>query len=167
MSKRKVLLTLLIHRRTSERYYQEHGLYVAKPKALIQEIRQEPFDTMPEERQTYYLDTWFWPPWRFNDIVWFAEIELETSTEVIGHLYLPQGRVSRATKKALFLNYACTSSHFEKDDLQSLQHAILDTAKQLQSIVKARNWKLETNRAMINHTDFLAMIKELDETNEG
>ena len=166
MSNRRVLLTLHVHRRTRDKYYLEHDLYVVKQKAWLEEILQEPFESIPHDRQTYYLDIWFWPPWRFNDIVGFAEIELETSTELIGHLYLPKGRVSRATKKPLFLNYACASAQFEKDDLQSLQNAIREIAQQLKSIVKERKWILEIRQELINNIDFLAMIKEMGEINE-
>jgi|SRR5215213_5482707 len=166
MSKRRILLTLFIHRRTGDKYYREHDAYVVKQKTWLEGIRQEPFDSMPQDRQTYYLDTWFWPPWRFNDIVGFAEIELETSTELIGHLYLPEGRITRATKKPLFLNYACASAQFEKDNLQSVRMAILEIARQLKSIVKEHKWILEVRQEMINHIDFLAMIKEIDEINE-
>ncbi len=166
MSKRRILLTLLIHRRTRDKYYREHESYVVKQKAWLEGIRQEPFDSMPLDRQTYYVDTWFWPPWRFNDIVGFAEIELETSTELIGHLYLPEGRITRTTKKPLFLNFACASTQFEKDNLQSLRMAILEIAQQLKSIVKERKWILEVRQELINHVDFLAMIKEIDEINE-
>ena len=161
MSNRRVLLTLFIHRRTREKYYREHDLYVAKQKLWLEEIRQEPFDSMPQDRQTHYLDTWFWPPWRFNDIVGFAEIELETSTELIGHLYLPEGRVTRATKKPLFLHYACASAQFEEDDLQSLRMALFEITQQLKSIVKERKWILEIREELINHADFLAMIKDV------
>ena len=105
MSKRKILLTILIHRRTREKYYLEHELHVAKQKAWLEDIRQEPIDAIPKDRQTHSLDSWFWPPWRFNDIDGFAEVELETPTDIIGHLYLPEGRISRVTKKPLMLNY--------------------------------------------------------------
>jgi hypothetical protein len=161
MSNHRVLLTLFIHCRTREKYYHEHDLYVAKQKLWLEEIRQEPFGSMPQDRQTHYLDTWFWPPWRFNDIVGFAEIELETSTELIGHLYLPEGRVTRATKKPLFLHYACASAQFEEDDLQSLRMALFEITQQLKSIVKERRWILEIKDELINHTDFLAMIKDV------
>ena len=150
MSKRRVLLTLLILRRTRDRYYREHDLYVVKQKAWLEGIRQEAFDSMPQARQTYYLATWFWPPWRFNDIVGFAEIELETSTELIGHLYLPEGRVARATKKPLFLNYACASAQFEEDDLESLRKAVFEVAHQLRSIVKERKWILEIEKELVS-----------------
>jgi hypothetical protein len=165
MSGRKLLLTLLVHRQTRENYYRDHDLYVAKQKAWLEEIRQEPFDAMPEERQTYYLDTWFWAPWRFNNIVGFAEIELETQTDIVGHLYMPE-RMTRVTKKPLLLNYACAAAHFEKDDLQSLRTAIFKVIKQLKSMLKDRKWILEVNQELINHTDFLAMIKAMEEKND-
>ena len=162
MSKRKVLLTLLIHRRTKEEYYQEHDLHIAKQKAWLKDIRREPFDSMPEDKRTHYLDSWFWPPWRFNDIVGFAELELETPTDIIGHLYLPKGRITKVTKKPLLLNYACASVHFENDDLQSLQDAIFEVIEQLNSLVRKRKWILEINQEVIEHTDFLAMTEEMD-----
>jgi hypothetical protein len=166
MSNRRVLLTLLVHRRTREKYYREHDLHVAKQKLWLEEILKQPFDAMPHDRQTHYLDRWFWPPWRFSDIVGFAEIELETPTELIGHLYLPEGRATKATKKPLFLRYACASSRFEENDLDSLRTAILEVAQQLKSIVTERRWVLEIKQEIINHTDFLSIIKDMDRINE-
>ena len=118
MSDRNRLMTLLIHRRTREKYYRDHDKFVDKQKKWLESIRHEPFEALPKDRQIYYLDRWFWPPWRFNDIVGFAEIEMETPWTVIGHLYLPEGRVTSATKKPLFLNYACTSADFEPGNIQ-------------------------------------------------
>lgn len=159
MTKRIILLTLLIHRYTQDKYYRKHDLFVEKQKKWLEAIRQSPFDALPIDRQTYYLDSWFWPPWRFNNIVGFAEVEFETELTVIGHLYLPEGRASRAVKKPLYLNYACASADFERDNLQSLQKAIIETVEQLQSIVEERKWKLEFDEEYVHHTDFLAMIR--------
>jgi hypothetical protein len=74
---------------------------------------------------------------------------------------LPEGRVTRATKKPLFLHYACASAQFEEDDLQSLRMALFEITQQLKSIVKERRWILEIKDELINHTDFLAMIKDV------
>lgn len=161
MSKRKVLLTLLIHRRTREKYQEAHERHVASQKAWLEEIRQEAFETLPEDRQMHYLDSWFWPPWRFNDIVGFAEIELENSTTIIAHLYMPD-RTTRVTKKPFLLNYACASAQFDESNLESLRNAIFDIIVQLKLLIKDRKWVLEINEELINHVDFLAMIKELE-----
>ena len=89
MSKDNLLLTLLIHRYSREKYYQKHDLHVAKQKKRLEGLRQEPFDALPKDRQTQYLDQWFWPPWRFNNIAGFAEIELETDFTVIAAEVMP------------------------------------------------------------------------------
>ena len=157
MIESRLLLTLLVHRRTQEKYYQDHELSVEKQKKLVEEIYRIPFDNIPEDRRLYYLNIWFWPPWRFNDIVGFAEIEMETDWTVIGHLYLPEGRFSR--QKPLLLNYACASADFEQNNLQSLREAIIEVTEQLQSILSKRKWRLEFSREWVNHTDFLAMIR--------
>ena len=159
MNKRNLLLTLHIHRRTQEKYHREHELFVDKQKKGLESIRQEPFEALPQDRQTYYLDLWFWPPWRFNDIVGFAEIELETPWTVIGHLYLPEGQATRVTKKSLLLNYACASANCEPDDLHSLQLAIVDVAEQLQVILSKRKWRLEFDGTFVEHIDFLTILK--------
>ncbi len=138
----------------------KHDLYVAKQKKSVEGFRQEPFDALPEDKQTHYLDTWFWPPWRFNNIVGFAEIELETDLTVVGHLYLPEGRATKVAKKPLLLNFACASTSFEQDNLQSLREAVIDVVKKLKSILAERKWKLEFSQELVKHTDFLALVRE-------
>ena len=160
MSKANLLLTLLVHRYSREQYYHKHDLHVAKQKKWLEGIRQESFNDLPQGRQTYYLDQWFWPPWRFNNIVGFAEIELETDWTVIGHLYLPEGRYTRVEKKSLLLNYACASAQFEQNNLNSLRKSIVEVVKQMQSIVGERKWILEFDEEMVEYTDFLKMIDE-------
>lgn len=160
MSKDNLLLTLLIHRYSREKYYQKHDLRVSKQKKWLEGIRQESFDDLPKDRQTQYLDQWFWPPWRFNNIVGFAEIELETEWTVIGHLYLPEGRYTCVEKKSLLLNYACASAQFEQNNLNSLRRAIVEVAEQMQSIVAERKWIIEFDEEMVEYTDFLKMIND-------
>lgn len=101
MNRENLLLTLLIHENTEKQYYRKHDLFVEKQKKTIEKIRQEPFDTFPKDMQDYYLGTWFWENWRFNDIAGYAEIELETAWTVVGHLYFPEGRATRVRKKRL------------------------------------------------------------------
>jgi hypothetical protein len=160
VSNDNLLLTLLIHRYPREKYYQKHDLDVAKQKKWLEGIRQESFDALPKDRQSQYLDQWFWLPWRFNDIVGFAEIELETDWTVIGHLYLPEGRYTPVKKKSLVLDYACASTQFEQNNLDSLRQAIIEVAEQMQSIVAKRKWNLEFDEEIVKYTDFLKMINE-------
>ena len=159
MNRGNLLLTLLIHENTEEQYYQKHDLFVEKQKKIIEKIRHEPFDKLPIDRQEYYLDTWSWAPWRFNDIVGFAEIELETGWTIVGHLYLPEGRAARVRKKPLLLDYACVSCNFEENNLDSLREAIITIADDLQSYISDRKWQLEFHTEMVNHTDY-QMLKE-------
>jgi hypothetical protein len=160
VSKENLLLTLLVHRYSREQYHQKHDLHVEKQKKWLEGIRQESFDALPKDRQSQYLDQWFWPPWRFNNIVGFAEIELETDSTVIGHLYLPEGRYTPVKKKSLLLNYACASAQFEPNNLNSLRQAIIEVEEQMQSIVAKRRWILEFDEEMVKYTDFLKMINE-------
>ena len=122
MSQRNLLLTLVVHKNTEAQYYHKHDLFAARQKKQLEEIRKEPFESLLKDRQSFYLDTWFWPPWRFNDIAGFAEIELETAWTVSGHLYLPKGWAS--VKKPLYLNFACASASFEKDSLAGLRAGV-------------------------------------------
>jgi hypothetical protein len=161
VSKRKILLTLLMHRRTGEKYQEAHEQHIAGQKAWLEEIQGESFESLPEERQIHYLTSWSWPPWRFNDIVGFAEVELENSTSIIAHLYMPD-RTTRVTKKPFLLNYACASAHFDENSLKSLRSAIFDIIAQLELLIKDRKWVLEVNSELINHVNFLAMIEEFE-----
>jgi hypothetical protein len=163
MSSRRLLLTLLIHQNTRDQYYHKHDLFVEKQKKWLEDIRQEPFDALPKDMQTYYQDSWFWPPWRFNDIVGFAEIELETDWTVIGHLYLPEGRASKISKKSLLLNYACASASSIQGNLQNLREAIISVTDQLQLILAECKWRLEFSQELVNYTDFLMMIRDREQ----
>lgn len=160
MNRENLLLTLLIHENTEKQYYHKHDLFVEKQKKMVEEIRHEPFDKLPKDRQEYYFDTWFWAPWRFNDIVGFAEIELETGWTIVGHLYLPEGRATRVRKKPLLLDYACVSCNFEENNLDSLRGAVITLADDLQSYISDRKWHLEFHTETVNHTDFYQMLKE-------
>lgn len=160
MIKANLLLTLLVHGNTEKQYYQKHDLFVEKQKKIIEKIRNEPFDLLPKDRQEYYLDTWFWAPWRFNDIVGYAEIELETEWTIIGSLYLSEGRTTKVSKKPLLLDYACVSCDFEQNDLSSLRKAIFTLADDLQAYISDRKWQLEFYPEMVNHMDFFQMLKE-------
>ena len=157
MSKERLLLTLLIHRYSREKYYQRHDQYVEKQKKLVEEGWQQSFESIPKDRQSQFLDMWFFPPWRFNSIVGYAEIELETDWTVIGHLYLPEGRFSRS--KPLMLNYACASAGFEQGNLEDLRRAICDVVEDLRTEVAEHKWVLEFDPDWVNFTDFLGMIK--------
>ncbi len=158
MSNDNLLLTLLVHRYSRDQYYHKHKSYVAKQKKWLERLRGEAFDDLPKNRQTYYLDQWFWPNWRFNNIVGFAEIKLETDWMIVGHLYLPEGRYTRVEKKALLLNYACASAKFEQNNLNSLRQSIVDVAKQMRFIVAKRKWTLEFKEEIVECTDFLKLI---------
>jgi len=67
--------------------------------------------------------------------VGFAEIEVETSTSIIAHLYMP-ARTTKVTEKPFLLIYACASAHFDENDLQSLRNAIFDIIAQLKLLIK-------------------------------
>lgn len=160
MNKANLLLTLLVHGNTEKQYYHKHSLFVEKQKKNIEKIRNEPFDLLPNDRQEYYLDSWSWAPWRFNDIVGYAEIELETEWTIIGSLYLPEGRATKVSKKPLFLDYACVSCNFKEGNLDSLRKAIITLTEDLQAYISDRKWHLEFYPEMVNHIDFFQMLKE-------
>lgn len=160
MSRANLLLTLLVHGNTEKQYYHKHDLFVEKQKKFIEKIRNEPFASFPKDRQEYYLDSWSWPPWRFNDIVGYAEIELETEWTIIGHLYLPEGRATKVTKKPLLLDYACVSCNFEEGNLDSIRKAIITLAEDLQENIADRKWHLEFYPEMVNYTDFFQLLKD-------
>ncbi len=156
MNNQTLLLTLLIHRRTKEKYYKDHDQYVEKQKDLLEKSWHEPFTALADERKAYFLDLWFWSPWRFNDIVGYAEIEMETPWSIIGHLYIQEGRIS--TRKPFMLNYACASAECEPGDLHSLREAIVEVVHDLQCIL-GKNRKIEFDRSIVDHTDYISLLK--------
>jgi len=135
-------------------------IYLSKTKEIVEKIRREPFDKLPKDRREYYFGAWFWAPWRFNDIVGFAEMELETGRTIVGHLFLPEGRATRVRKKPLLLDYSCVSCNFEENNLNSLRKAIITLAKDLQLYISDQKWYLEFHPEMVKHTDFYQMLKE-------
>jgi len=160
MSHTNLLLTLFIHRYSREHYYKKFDEWVEKQKAFIESIWKEPFTNLPEERQSYYRNQWFWAPWRYNNLVGFAEIVLENDWTIISNLYLKRGRYSYKKPFLLEYDYACASAEFEPGDIESLREAIFDIAKQIEVIIKPKKWKLEFDEAVVSQTNFFAILEE-------
>jgi hypothetical protein len=160
MIKTNLLLTLFIHRFSRETYYQKFDDWVGKQKALVESAWNEPFSNLPEERQLYFRNQWFWAPWRYNNLVGFAEIVMETDWTIIASLYLKRGRYSFNKPFLLDYDFACASENFEPGNLKSLQEAIKDISKQIEEIIKPKRWVLEFDDAIVNNTDFFKMIEE-------
>ena len=166
MSYTNLLLTLFIHQYSRENYYKKYDEWVDKQKAFIESIWKDSFSTLPEERQLYYRNLWFWVPWRYNNLVGFAEIVLETEWTIIASLFLKRGRYSIKKPFLLDYDYACASENFEPGNLKSLQEAIIDISKRIEEIIKPKRWVLEFDEAVVNNTNFIKILEERKKQNQ-
>jgi len=89
MRVRSNLLFLPIHRHSAQEYYGEHDAKTQSLKQQVEEEWQAPFAELPPHVRILWQDSWYWPPWFFNDLVGFLRIASdETEDQVAGRLFL-------------------------------------------------------------------------------
>lgn len=82
------LLTLPIHRHDFERYCALHDRYVASQRPKVEREWGKPFDELPRHIQIHWMDSWYWPPWFFNDEVGYLRLGTGEEGGFAGDLFL-------------------------------------------------------------------------------
>lgn len=93
-----ILLILPIHKRSYKDYYDQHNEYVRIKKADIESQWNRPFDQLGLEQQVMYENSWFWPPWIFNDSIGFLKIGADSGACLLGEIYLKRKHFPRSNK---------------------------------------------------------------------
>ena len=109
MKGERTLLTLLVHLRNREQYYDEHTAFVEKQWRDLRQtnalLSDEEFDAWRERHRSEQEARWFWPPWRYNDIVGYVRVYYDGGQRVVAEAYLPKKRISRQLKRKEFYWY--------------------------------------------------------------
>jgi len=93
-------MILPIYHYSYEKYYKRHDAYVAKNKREGEKCWGVPFEQLSESSKRIWENLWWWPPWKFNDIVGFVEIGMDigdclTADIFMKRKYLPKNDPSR------------------------------------------------------------------------
>lgn len=88
------LFLLPIHRSTYENYYQRHDERVLVKKKELEAYGTK-FDQLSRDRQVLWEEMWFWPPWKFNDIVGYLDIGVDVHQCMAGTIYLKRKHFSK------------------------------------------------------------------------
>lgn len=109
---RHLLLVLPIHRRTYEKYYEEHQQYVDNQIKKIEKMIEKPFDNLSQETKLGYEDRWFWPPWIFSDVIGYLKIGSDGGGCLVGGIYLKR-KLFPLSMKAYHIKYDSTKKKNE------------------------------------------------------
>ena len=82
------LITLPIHHYSYEIYRERHNAYVEKEKKSEERYWGVPFEQLSEETKRTWENLWWWPPWKYNDIVGFLEIGMDIGDHMTADIYL-------------------------------------------------------------------------------
>jgi hypothetical protein len=135
MKGERTIVTLLVHLRTRDRYYEEHDAFVEEEWRYRRETgpwsSDEEFDAWRERNRAHFEQYWFWPPWRYNDIVGYVHVYYDGGQRVVAEAYLPKKRISRQLKRKEFYWYGKIGEGWmSKVDNEGLRQAIMAAVKQ-------------------------------------
>lgn len=82
------LLTLPVHKRTREKYYQEHDEWMERQKPAVEKSWRCSFEELPPHIRIHWQDRWYWPPWFFNDVVGFVQFGCDEDGAATADVYL-------------------------------------------------------------------------------
>ena len=152
-----LLLTLLIHRRTKEKYYKDFEDFKRTDFEKLKKGLWLHIDEIPDDFLKRIEQSYFWPPWRFNDIAGFVEIKLENPWTIVADIYKYRGRYS---KKKPFLYYPVyASKNFEPNNDSSLKIAIKKLVRLTQSRFETKRWKIEFDELYSDNIDYFSILK--------
>jgi len=93
------LLTLPIHRRSRDKYCSDHDRYVEQEKARLGSSYGYRFDQLTPEMQAQWESLWWWPPWRFNDIIGYLDIGMDIGGCLTAEIYLRWKSLPRSSRE--------------------------------------------------------------------
>ena len=105
MQGKKLIATLLVHLRTQQQYEEENQASLQKKVSEWQTTMGGLAEWLESEQGKGLIAHWWWPPWRFNDIVGFVEIVYDGGTRLMSIGHLPRKRISRQLKHKTFYHY--------------------------------------------------------------
>ena len=135
-----------IHRRSYDKYYKDRDKLVEPKKREVGEQWGKSFGQLKLEIQFQWEEMWFWPPWKFNDIVGYLDIGMDGGNCLTADVYLKRKHFPKSARKksGMYLTvlqrnqfiYYCEINkitvdvHDNKSYLQALD-VIISTTKRL------------------------------------
>jgi len=89
------LFFLPIHHYTYEVYYKRQKEYEEKEKKKLEDEWGQPFEKFSESTKMMWDTLWWWPPWKFNDIVGYLEIGTDGGNSLTGDIFLKRKHLPR------------------------------------------------------------------------
>jgi hypothetical protein len=65
----------------------------------------EEFNAWRERHRSEVETRWFWPPWRYNDIVGYVRVYYDGGERILADAYLPKKRISRQLRRKEFYHH--------------------------------------------------------------
>ena len=82
------LFFLPIHHYTYEKYYQRHEEYVERQKGKYEMLYGEPYEQLSDRMKRTLDEAWWWPPWKFSDIVGYLDVGMDIGECMTANIYL-------------------------------------------------------------------------------
>lgn len=133
------LFHLPIHHYIQKKYKARHDHYVETQKKRLLEDYGTSFDDLSEERQLDWVHLWWWPEWKFNDIVGFLDIGMDSYNHMTSEIYFRR-------------------KYFKRGSSQRMRCRIPSVANQYlfwREVEKTPVWDLTKNE------DYLSALKEI------
>jgi len=165
------LFFLPIHHYAYKKYYQRHDDYVKKQKKKLEKDWGEPFDQLSEENRRRLEMSWWWPPWKFNDIVGYLDIGTDignclTADIYLKRKYLPKEHHSRWTNKPNDFLYFCELPRFPVIGRNNAAYlkALDDLIAKAKKMIKRRNWNFELCLPPFDFSciDFVEAVRQVE-----
>ena len=161
------LFFLPIHHYTYETYYKRQKDYEEKEKKKHEKNYGEPFDKLSDSQKRWYENYWWWPPWKFNDVIGYLDIGTDggdclTADIFLKRKYLPKGHPSKRSGqlKTNEILYFRGMDRFRIKGRNNEAHlqALDELIKKAKKIIKKRNrtfelWFPPFNFSCINFVD--------------
>jgi len=96
------ILTLPVHKRSSEKYYRDHDRWVEHQKPGLEKEWRRSFEEIPAHIRIHWKDRWYWPPWYFNDVVGFLRIGTGEDGPLAGDVYLKRRHFQLSAPERLY-----------------------------------------------------------------
>lgn len=177
------LIFLPIHRHSKKDYYEKHRKWVQPKKEHIEEQYGKPFNQLSHETQVQWEMRWYWPPWKFNDIVGYLDIGMDGGDCMTADIYLKRKwlprhlkrRIPRRAAKAAHLDvrenhemyhyYEIGKARVDLKENSSYQEALKQILKNAKGILEKHPQKLQLWLPPFDskHFDFVKAYKKYKE----
>jgi len=87
--------SLPIYKRNYKQYYNGHEKYLEKQKIWFGNQCETPFNNLNTDLKNRMEQRWYWPPWKYNDIVGYLNIGMDGGKCLAADVYLRRKYFSR------------------------------------------------------------------------